>query len=86
VLCLGASDVDLLGDLDGVIYLDAEIPNRASARITRGCRSPSDWFGDRAATFGQFQPITHQRNVHPHASILLKKSTKGTNFLAVKTI
>jgi hypothetical protein len=29
VLCLGASDVDLLGDLDGVIDLDAEVSDRA---------------------------------------------------------
>jgi len=29
VLCLNDSDVDLLGDLDGVVDLDAKVPNRA---------------------------------------------------------
>ena len=29
MLCLGALDVDLLGDLDGVVDLDAEVSNRA---------------------------------------------------------
>ncbi|KUO67922.1 MAG: hypothetical protein APF80_02180 [Alphaproteobacteria bacterium BRH_c36] len=29
MLCLSASDVDLLGDLDGVIHFDAQVANGA---------------------------------------------------------